>query len=139
MVIQELLRESVIPGLIACPVLYTGESKRCPDASPAPHGVQGASRAPSQRINLGFRREPWIPAFAGMTTLIMTVKNFQIHDTSISSRYQVQTIPQIERIISPASSRSCLFTEWLKLADLFSRFSKRLVQFQDKVERIDCL
>ena len=44
---------------------------------PAPYSDTGASRnrpdesrEPSQRLGPGFHREPWIPAFAGMTILI---------------------------------------------------------------------
>ncbi len=39
------------------PYSDTGASRRRPDKS----------REPSQRLGLGFHREPWIPAFAGMT------------------------------------------------------------------------
>ena len=36
------------------------------------YGVN-SSREPSQRLGPGFHREPWIPAFAGMTTFLETV------------------------------------------------------------------
>ena len=41
------------------PYFDTGASRRRPDKS----------REPSQRLDPGFHREPWIPAFAGMTAL----------------------------------------------------------------------
>jgi hypothetical protein len=31
------------------------------------------SREPCQRLGPGFHREPWIPAFAGMTTFLQTM------------------------------------------------------------------
>jgi hypothetical protein len=37
---------------------------------PASRRRPDESREPSQRLGPGFHREPWIPAFAGMTVLI---------------------------------------------------------------------
>jgi hypothetical protein len=37
---------------------------------PASRRRPDESREPSQRLGPGFHREPWIPAFAGMTILI---------------------------------------------------------------------
>ncbi len=40
---------------------------------PASRRRPDESREPSQRLGPGFHREPWIPAFAGMTTFMKTV------------------------------------------------------------------
>ena len=40
---------------------------------PASRRRPNESREPSQRLGPGFHREPWIPAFAGMTTFLETV------------------------------------------------------------------
>ena len=40
---------------------------------PASRRRPDESREPSQRLGPGFHREPWIPAFAGMTTFLETV------------------------------------------------------------------
>ena len=44
----------------------------CRHAGPDPASRRrpDESREPSQRLGPGFQREPWIPAFAGMTLLI---------------------------------------------------------------------
>ena len=40
---------------------------------PASRRHPDESREPSQRLDPGFHREPWIPAFAGMATFLETV------------------------------------------------------------------
>ena len=40
---------------------------------PASRHRPDESREPSQGLGPGFHREPWIPAFAGMTTFLETV------------------------------------------------------------------
>jgi len=40
---------------------------------PASRRRPDGSREPSQRLGPGFHREPWIPAFAGMTNFLETV------------------------------------------------------------------
>ncbi len=50
---------------LACPVRDTGYSD-----TGASRRRPGESREPSERLGPGFHREPWIPAFAGMTPFL---------------------------------------------------------------------
>jgi len=53
-----------------------------PDLIRHPEGRPDKSREPSQRLGPGFHREPWIPAFAGMTILI----EMEIYKQTLNSK-----------------------------------------------------
>jgi hypothetical protein len=83
------------------PYSDTGASRRRPDES----------REPSQRLDPGVHREPWIPVFAGMTilfeaaiykqTLFNSLKPFHVHSliVSDSSIIDDRSCPEMSQII----------------------------------------
>ena len=50
--------------------VYINSHFRHAGRDPASRRRPDESREPAQRLDPGFHREPWIPAFAGMTILI---------------------------------------------------------------------
>ena len=63
-----------------------------PDLIRHPEGRPDESREPSQRLGPGFHREPWIPAFAGMTILIEMVVYKQTLIIKANGEYKCEGI-----------------------------------------------
>ena len=90
-----------------------------PDLDPASRRRPDESREPSQRLGPGFHREPWIPAFAGMTILIerAVYKQTLIIRDSLkgNERMFLEEVAEIKRgEIAKRKSLSPL-TDWEKL------------------------